>query len=247
MVHRAGGSAWAHAASGIPARRAAQYAGAASGKRCRGQADPNLGRVGVHLAVSAAGLQGNVASVALGCGGRPNGGVLPAPAKPPDSPLAGVRSPPVGRDECDIPVVSDEKPQTCDDLLCDGEHQASVQAQASAPSGRLCERGWFADKVACDWSCGKSTCAKGCPDRPGALHGLLAHTRTGRDDASHRDFNHAPATMQVRRRTSSRRELEDIYAVDLVDEGPAPGPIPLGARKGRRTARGRWVQSSATR
>ena len=41
------------------------------------------------------------------------------PAKPPEPPLAGVRSLPVGRDEYDIPVEPDEKPETCDDLVCD--------------------------------------------------------------------------------------------------------------------------------
>ena len=40
------------------------------------------------------------------------------PAKPPGSPLAG-GSPSVGRDEYDITVEPDEKPETCDDLLCD--------------------------------------------------------------------------------------------------------------------------------
>ena len=34
-------------------------------------------------------------------------------------------------------------------------------------------------------------------------------------------------------------ELEDICAVDLVDDGPAPGPIPPGAKKGPKTSGGR--------
>ena len=77
------------------------------------------------------------------------------------------------------------------------------------------------------WSSGKSTCAKCCPKHADALHRLLAETRIGRDDVPHATSITLSTQCTDIHDTSETddefapemSELEDIYAVDLVDEG----------------------------
>ena len=184
------------------------------------------------------------------------------PAKPSEPPLAG-GSPLVGRDEYDIPVEPDEKPETCDDFLCDAsiKRPRKLKRPRRAVSREWRDKKWgwleldgtaLRKKVLCrqgrllldQW---RSTCAKCCPKRPGALHRLIAATRVERDDVSHRDFNHALETQCTdnddTRETEDEfaremLELEDIHAVNLVDEGPTSckkGPRDCGRENGFRS------------
>ena len=146
--------------------------------------------VGDYFAVSAAGLQGR--SWARRQTKRWSARLRPR--------SLGVRSPPVGQDEHDIPIEPDEKPKTCGDLLCDVsiEPPRKLKRSHRAVSRDWRDKKWewlpdgtaLRKKVLCrqgqQW---KSTCAKCCPKRPGALHRLLAETRIERDDVSHREKN----------------------------------------------------------
>ena len=112
----------------------------------------------------------------------------------------------MGRDEDDVTVEPDEKPETCDDLLCDVSIKSPRKLKASAPSGLTRvggqegvagagRDGLEKEGVVPTLNQDKSTCAKCCPKRPGALHRLLTETRVERDDVSHRDCNRALETQ----------------------------------------------------